>query len=135
CRPSTRCANAPGTCRSSSPWAKATPRTPNSPHGPTESRTVPHHPGQPAQARQENRAPPPMSRRQVELKTVPQMQTMQRAGLVLHRALDAAVAAAVPGTTTAAVDAVFAAVLEGAGATPNFLGYYGYPKTICAPGH
>ena len=73
-----------------------------------------------------------MSRRQVELKTVPQMQTMHRAGLVLHRALDAAVAAAVPGTTTAAVDAVFAAVLEEAGATPNFLGYYGYPKTICA---
>lgn len=73
-----------------------------------------------------------MSRRQVELKTVPQMQTMHRAGLVLHSALDAAVGAAVPGTTTAAVDAVFASVLEGAGATPNFLGYYGYPKTICA---
>ncbi|VXB70275.1 type I methionyl aminopeptidase [Citricoccus sp. K5] len=73
-----------------------------------------------------------MNRRQVELKSVPQMQTMHRAGLVLHRALDAAVAAAVPGTTTAAVDAVFAAVLEEAGATPNFLGYYGYPATICA---
>ncbi|GAA4776449.1 type I methionyl aminopeptidase [Citricoccus nitrophenolicus] len=68
----------------------------------------------------------------MELKTIPQMQTMQRAGVVLHRALDAAVAAAVPGTTTAAVDAVFAAVLEEAGATPNFLGYYGYPKSICA---
>ncbi|MCY1158041.1 MAG: map [Citricoccus sp.] len=73
-----------------------------------------------------------LNRRQVELKTVPQMQTMHRAGLVLHRALDAAVAAAVPGTTTAAVDAVFAGVLAEAGATPNFLGYYGYPATICA---
>ena len=36
-----------------------------------------------------------MNRRQVELKTVPQMQTMQRAGLLLHRALDAAVAAGI----------------------------------------
>ncbi|MFC7401067.1 type I methionyl aminopeptidase [Citricoccus sp. GCM10030269] len=71
-------------------------------------------------------------RRKIELKTTAQMQTMHRAGLVLHRALDAAVAAAVPGTTTADVDAVFAEVLRDAGATPNFLGYYGYPATICA---
>ena len=56
---------------------------------------------------------PMLNRRQVELKTVPQMQTMHRAGLVLHRALDAAVAAAVPGTTTADLDAVFAGVHPG----------------------
>lgn len=68
----------------------------------------------------------------IELKSVAQMQTMQRAGLVLHEALDAAVEAAVPGVTTAAVDAVFAEVLARRGATSNFLGYYGFPATICA---
>lgn len=72
------------------------------------------------------------SRQQLELKTVPQMQLMHEAGLVLSRALDAAVAASVPGVTTADVDAVFAQVLREAGAIPNFLGYYGYPATICA---
>lgn len=72
------------------------------------------------------------SRQQLEFKTVPQMQLMHQAGLILSRALDAAVEAAVPGVTTADVDAVFAQVLQEAGATPNFLGYYGYPATICA---
>ena len=72
------------------------------------------------------------SRQQLEFKTVPQMQLMHQAGLILSRALDAAVEAAVPGVTTADVDAVFARVLQEAGATPNFLGYYGYPATICA---
>lgn len=72
------------------------------------------------------------SRQQLEFKTVPQMQLMHQAGLILSRALDAAVEAAVPGVTTADVDAVFAQVLREAGATPNFLGYYGYPATICA---
>ena len=72
------------------------------------------------------------SRQQLEFKTVPQMQLMHQAGLILSRALDAAVEAAVPGVTTADVDAVFAQVLQEAGATPNFLGYYGYPASICA---
>lgn len=72
------------------------------------------------------------SRQQLEFKTVSQMQVMHQAGLILSRALDAAVEAAAPGVTTAEVDAVFAEVLGEAGATPNFLGYYGYPATICA---
>ena len=72
------------------------------------------------------------SRQQLEFKTVSQMQVMHQAGLILSRALDAAVEAAAPGVTTAEVDAVFAEVLREAGATPNFLGYYGYPATICA---
>lgn len=74
----------------------------------------------------------PFSRQQLEFKTVPQMQLMHEAGLILSSALDAAVEAAVPGVTTADVDSVFAQALVEAGATPNFLGYYGYPATICA---
>ncbi|WP_400158590.1 type I methionyl aminopeptidase [Arthrobacter sp. BPSS-3] len=67
----------------------------------------------------------------IEYKTNAQMRTMHEAGLVLSRALDAAVAAAVPGVTTKDLDAVFAGVLKDAGATSNFLGYHGFPATIC----
>lgn len=67
----------------------------------------------------------------IEYKTNAQMRTMHEAGLVLSRALDAAVAAAVPGVTTKDLDAVFAGVLKEAGATSNFLGYHGFPATIC----
>ena len=56
---------------------------------------------------------------------------MVRAGVVTSRALDAAVAAARPGATTADVDAAFREVLSANGATSNFLGYFGYPATVC----
>lgn len=70
-------------------------------------------------------------RRKIEYKTDEQLRGMLRAGLVTSRALDAAVEAAVPGVTTAAVDAAFREVLQHEGATSNFLGYYGYPATVC----
>jgi methionyl aminopeptidase len=68
----------------------------------------------------------------IEYKTNSQILKMRAAGLVLAEALDEAVAAATVGTTTGAVDAVFAAVLERHGATSNFKGYHGFPATICA---
>ena len=52
-----------------------------------------------------------IGRRSLELKTAPQLQAMQRAGVVLSEALDATLAAAAPGVTTAELDAVFAGVL------------------------
>ncbi|MFF0944557.1 type I methionyl aminopeptidase [Kocuria sp. CPCC 205300] len=70
-------------------------------------------------------------RRRIEYKTNAQLRAMQRAGVVTSRALDAAVAAAVPGVTTASLDDVFRSVLEEHGATSNFLGYYGYPAAVC----
>src|SRR5690625_6801879 len=57
---------------------------------------------------------------------------MHQAGLILHQGLDAVVAAAKPGVTTSALDEVFRKVLADNGATSNFLGYYGFPATICA---
>jgi methionyl aminopeptidase len=56
---------------------------------------------------------------------------MREAGLVVAAALDAAVAAAQPGVSTAEVDAAAAAVITGASATASFLGYHGYPATLC----
>ena len=70
-------------------------------------------------------------RRKIEYKTDEQLRGMVRAGVVTSRALDAAVAAARPGATTADVDAAFREVLAANGATSNFLGYYGYPATVC----
>ena len=70
-------------------------------------------------------------REKIELKTPDQVLLMRRAGLVVADALAAARAAAVPGATTADLDAVAAAVIADAGALPSFLGYYDYPATIC----
>lgn len=70
-------------------------------------------------------------RDRIELKTPEQVLLMRRAGLVVADALAAARAAAVPGATTAELDAVAARVIADAGATPSFLGYHDYPATIC----
>lgn len=67
----------------------------------------------------------------IELKTPAQLRKMREAGLVLIRALDATVAAAEVGVSTRELDAVFAGVLRDAGATSNFLGYHGFPASIC----
>ena len=69
--------------------------------------------------------------RRIELKTPVQMATMHQAGLILHEGLDAVVAAAKPGVTTNDLDQVFRDVLAKHGATSNFLGYHGFPATIC----
>ena len=65
-------------------------------------------------------------REKIQYKTGDQILVMRRAGLVVADALAAARAAAVPGATTADLDAAARAVIEGAGATSNFLGY-GHP--------
>lgn len=67
----------------------------------------------------------------VELKTNTQLVQMSRAGIITCRALDAAVAAAQPGVTTAQINRVFENSLREQGGTSNFYGYYDYPATIC----
>ena len=72
-----------------------------------------------------------LSREQIQIKTPEQIRLMRRAGLVvadIHAALREAVR---PGTTTAELDAVSAAAIERGGARSNFLGYEGYPATVC----
>jgi len=59
------------------------------------------------------------------------MRVMARAGRVVADALAAASQAAVVGATTADVDAAARRVIEAAGATSNFLGYYGFPAVSC----
>lgn len=71
------------------------------------------------------------SRPKIEYKSDDDIRGMRRAGLVTAAALDAARAAIRPGATTGDVDAAAAAAIADAGATSNFLGYYGYPARVC----
>ena len=75
-----------------------------------------------------------MRRRQewsIEVKTPAQLALMRQAGLVVATALRAAAAAVEPGISTAELDAIAEREIRGAGALPSFLGYHGYPATIC----
>ena len=67
----------------------------------------------------------------VTLKTADQIEKMRAAGAVVAAMLDATRAAVKPGVTTAELDRIAAEVLKRAGARSSFLGYYGYPATIC----
>jgi methionyl aminopeptidase len=68
----------------------------------------------------------------IEIKTAAQLAAMAEAGRVVARALDAASAAVAPGVSTAALDAIAAREIRVSGAAPSFLGYHGFPATICA---
>lgn len=72
-----------------------------------------------------------LGRERIEYKTPDQVRSMRRAGLVVADALAAVSAAAAPGVTTDELDAVAAEVLRSAGAVPSFLGYHGFPRTVC----
>lgn len=67
----------------------------------------------------------------IELKLPEQLVTMRRAGLLTSAVLKAAREAAVPGATTAEVDAAAEAVITEAGARSNFKGYQGFPAVVC----
>ena len=67
----------------------------------------------------------------VTLKTAEQVATMRQAGRVVAEMLARTTAAVRPGVTTGELDKIAAAVLREHGATSSFLGYYGYPATIC----
>jgi methionyl aminopeptidase len=67
----------------------------------------------------------------VQVKTHAQLAFMWEAGQAVSAALRAAGAAAAPGVSTAELDAVARARIAAAGAVPSFLGYHGFPATIC----
>jgi methionyl aminopeptidase len=67
----------------------------------------------------------------IQIKTPEQFAIMRKAGLVVARTLDVVAAAVRPGVSTAELDALAEREIRAAGATPSFLGYHGYPATIC----
>ena len=67
----------------------------------------------------------------VQVKTQAQLAFMWEAGQVVAAALRAAAEAVAPGVSTAELDTVAHARIAAAGAVPSFLGYHGFPATIC----
>jgi methionyl aminopeptidase len=67
----------------------------------------------------------------IEIKTPEQVAMMREAGLVVARTLRTVAQAAVPGATTAELDALAEHEIRAAGAIPSFKGYHGYPASIC----
>jgi methionyl aminopeptidase len=67
----------------------------------------------------------------IEIKTPAQLAIMREAGLVVAAALRATAAAVEPGISTAELNAIAERVIRDAGAVPSFLGYQGFPATIC----
>ncbi len=69
--------------------------------------------------------------RGVEIKTPEQIAVMRRAGVVVGETLEMLRAAVAPGMTTKQLDTLAEEHIRSRGATPNFLGYHGFPATIC----
>lgn len=67
----------------------------------------------------------------IQLKTEAEIETMRAAGLVVARTLEALRRAVEPGMTTKDLDDIAARTIRAEGALPSFLGYRGFPATIC----
>ena len=72
------------------------------------------------------------SRRVVPQRSAGELDAMAAAGAVVATALQAVYAAAGPGVSTLSLDEIAELVVREAGAVPSFLGYHGYPASICA---
>jgi methionyl aminopeptidase len=72
-----------------------------------------------------------LGRDRIQYKTPQQVLAMRRAGLVVGRTLQLLREAAEPGMTTSDLDALAEKHIRSEGATPSFLGYHGFPATLC----
>jgi methionyl aminopeptidase len=66
-----------------------------------------------------------------ELRTPDEIARIREACLVVSDVLDELVQAAIPGTTTAELDRIARERARARGASPAFLGYYGFPASLC----
>ena len=66
------------------------------------------------------------------LKSAEELEKMRRAGRIVAGTINAVLAKVAPGRTTEDLDRVAATYIHDQGATPSFLGYRGFTKTICA---
>jgi methionyl aminopeptidase len=64
-------------------------------------------------------------------KSASEIEIMREAGRISARALRLVGEAVRPGITTAELDEIAEAAIREDGAVPAFLGYHGYPKTLC----
>jgi methionyl aminopeptidase len=71
------------------------------------------------------------ARERVELRSRDEIARIREAGLVVHEVLGALARAAEAGVTTAELDRLAEAEARARGAVPAFLGYCGYPASLC----
>ncbi len=72
-----------------------------------------------------------MARRVIRPKTADELRRMREAGRIVGQVLDALSAMVAPGVSTGELDQAAAALIAEFGGKPSFLGYYGYPASIC----
>jgi methionyl aminopeptidase len=72
------------------------------------------------------------NRRVVAQRSAGELDTMAAAGSLVAAALRAVRNAAKPGVSTLVLDEIAESVIRDGGGTPSFLGYHGYPATICS---
>lgn len=73
-----------------------------------------------------------LRKRRIPAKTPEQLDAMEAAGRIVGIALQEVRAAAKPGVSTLELDTVAETVIRDHGAYPTFLGYNGFPGSICA---
>ncbi len=71
-------------------------------------------------------------KRGIEIKTAPEIVTMRQASKIVATVLKEISQMVKPGMTTADLDAYAEKRIREMGATPSFLGYHGFPGSICA---
>ncbi|MBS1704633.1 MAG: type I methionyl aminopeptidase [Armatimonadetes bacterium] len=68
----------------------------------------------------------------ITLKSPSEIDRMREAGRIVAKTIRLCAASIVPGKTTLLeIDALGRSIIEGEGAVPSFLGYRGYPNSIC----
>ncbi|MGH9442103.1 MAG: type I methionyl aminopeptidase [Thermoanaerobaculia bacterium] len=67
----------------------------------------------------------------ITLRSLDELRRMDRACAIVHRAIDEAAKAIAPGVTTEDLDRIAAETIRKDGAKPAFVGYRGFPKTLC----
>src|ERR1700737_2779344 len=72
------------------------------------------------------------NRRVVAQRSSGDLDAMAAAGSLVASALAAVRQAAAPGVSTLALDEIAESVIRGGGGVPSFLGYHGFPASICA---
>ena len=68
----------------------------------------------------------------ITIKSVREIEIMRRSGKITSKTLEMLIASVKPGMTTAQVDKMAEDSIRSMGGIPTFIGYHGYPSTICA---
>jgi methionyl aminopeptidase len=68
----------------------------------------------------------------ITIKSTREIEIMRRSGKITSKTLEMLIASVKPGMTTAQVDKMAEDSIRSMGGIPTFIGYHGYPSTICA---